>query len=526
LWTRWAVEAITSATDDYEKYEEYYEGDHELEFATDRWKTAFGNEFEQFADNWCQVVVDSLVQRMEIIGWESEDEKSAAKKAEEIWDRLELGIEADDLHLQTTIKGDGYLFVWPNPDNEREAQIFYNDATEVAVFYDPSNRRRIARACKRYQDERGQSHLWIYTEDGIQHFIIPSNTPPEQVVMTGLIGMEPNYMGSWVLADDFPNNFGTLPIFHFKNRSRGSTHGLSELKIVIPVQNAVNKTLMDMMVASEFGSFRQKYIAGGGVPKNTDGTTGWRAGSDRVWHTTDPNTRFGEFGQVDLEPIFKAVESLVGHIAKITQTPMHYLRTQGDMPSGEAMKTAESGLVKKCFARQKQWGSTWSKAMTFAVEIETGSRPKSPLRPIWKSPETRHDLEQAQTAQLKSILGIPLEKLWSEHFGYTEEQIAEFKKMNLTVAASVLAQVIQQIGQAPPGTEPVTAKPQELMALLQAGAQGANNTEGSGLNLSQVLAMLPKTATAQTSAGEATAKPQANTRPPASPTRRSTGFKD
>jgi hypothetical protein len=195
------------------------------------------------------------------------------------------------------------------------------------------------------------------------------------------------------------------------------------------------------------------------------------------------------------------------------------------MPSGEALKTAESGLVKKCIARQKQWGASWSKAMGFAILIETGSLPQSPVKPVWQSPETRHVLEQAQTAQLKSILGIPLEILWSEHFGYTEEEIAHFKDLNKGIAASVLARVIAQIGQLPPGTEQIAATPEQLIQLLNQAPPG-NAGDGEGLDISQILALLPKSITAGTSAGEATARPQPNTRPPASPTRRSSGFKD
>lgn len=274
------------------------------------------------------------------------------------------------------------------------------------------------------------------------------------------------------------------------------------------------------MVASEFGAFRQKWVAGGGQPKD-----GWKAGADRIWATTDPNAKFGDFSETDLEPVTRAIDTVVGHIAKVTQTPMHYLRTSGDMPSGEALKTAESGLVEKIKARQKQFGAAWSDAMTFALKIE-GNEPKSPVFPVWKAAETRHDLEQAQTAQLKSILGIPLTQLWSEHFGYSEEEIAKFEEENKAVAASVLAQVIAQTGQLPPGAEQVTATPQQLIELLHQANTVGNAGEGSGLDVSQILALLPKSATAGTTAGEATTKPQPNSRPPASPTRRSSGFKD
>jgi len=512
LWLKWAIAAITEAQEDYQRFEDYYLGDHKLEFATDRWKDVFGTMFEEFSDNWCQVVVDSVVHRMEIDGWRSEDDDDAAKRAEDIWDRNSLEVEEDDLHTQTLVKGDAYLIVQPDPDKEKEALLFYNDAIDMSVQYDSSNRRRIIRAAKRYTDADGNKWMVIYFPDRTEKWLVPNKTPFAQIwAVAEAIEVMPD---GWQLVADIPNPHDEVPVFHFKNRALGSTHGISELKNVIPMQNTVNKLLMDLMVGSEFGHYKQKWISGGGHPKD-----GWKAGAMRLWATTDPNAKFGEFGQIDLEPLVKAIDLVVGHIAKTTQTPLHYLRSSGDMPSGEALKTAESGLVKKCVARQKQWGAAWSAAMDFAILIETGNKPKSPVKPVWQSPETRHVLEQAQTAQLKAVLGIPLEQLWSEHFGYSEEEITKFKGLNLAVAASVLAQVIAQTGQLPPGSEPISADPAELISTLKGGTS-------TGLNLAQILALLPKGVTGQTAAGEATTRPQPNSRPPASPTRRSSGFKD
>jgi SPP1 Gp6-like portal protein len=519
-YLRWALDALTKGQEDYQRFEDYYVGEHKLEFATDRWEEVFGNTFEEFADNWCQVVIDSVVHRMEIDGWQSEDDKSAAKLAEDIWDRNTLEVEEDDLHTQTLVKGDAYLIVQPNPDEETEAQIFYNDALDVTVQYSSANRRKIIRAAKRYVEPDGTRWICVYTPERIQKWYIPGGTP-DRLVLAVSEGMEIMPDG-WTLSYDIPNEWGQVPVFHFRNRALGSTHGVSELATVIPMQNAVNKMMMDMMVGSEFGHFRQKWIAGGGHPQD-----GWKSGASRIWATTDPNAKFGEYGQIDLEPLVKAIDLTVGHIAKTTGTPLHYLRSSGDMPSGEALKTAESGLVKKCLGRQKQWGAAWSQAMSFAVLIETGEAPKSPVKPVWDSPETRHVLEQAQTAQLKSVLGIPLEILWAEHFGYTQEQIDDFKKKNLALAAGVMAQVIAQAGQLPPGTEQVQiSDPSQLVDLFNAGRLPESQDGGQGVNLAQILALLPKGITAQTSAGEATTRPQPNSRPPASPTRRSTGFKD
>lgn len=62
-----------------EKYERYYEGRHNLRFATRKYREAFGALFREFADNWCGVIVDSTVERMRVEGFRfpgGEDEET------------------------------------------------------------------------------------------------------------------------------------------------------------------------------------------------------------------------------------------------------------------------------------------------------------------------------------------------------------------------------------------------------------------------------------------------------------------
>src|SRR5688572_28663052 len=93
-YLRWALTLLGDAQEDYLKYENYYVGEHKLAFSTDRWKEVFENEFEEFADNWCQVVVDTPVQRLEITGFRSDENSDDATLAETIWDDNVMEIEA------------------------------------------------------------------------------------------------------------------------------------------------------------------------------------------------------------------------------------------------------------------------------------------------------------------------------------------------------------------------------------------------------------------------------------------------
>lgn len=68
-----------------EKYERYYEGKHNLRFATRKYREAFGALFREFAQNWCGVIVDSTVERMHVEGFRipTEAKEREVEEAEE-----------------------------------------------------------------------------------------------------------------------------------------------------------------------------------------------------------------------------------------------------------------------------------------------------------------------------------------------------------------------------------------------------------------------------------------------------------
>jgi len=72
-------------------------------------------------------------------------------------------------------------------------------------------------------------------------------------------------------AGSTPNPYGRVPVFHFPNR-RVYDYGISDLADVIPIQDALNKALMDMLVAMEFGAFKQRWVTG--IEYETDPVTG------------------------------------------------------------------------------------------------------------------------------------------------------------------------------------------------------------------------------------------------------------
>ena len=61
------TEALTSDLQHLEKLRDYYGGAQDLNYATDEFSAAFGDQFSTFRDNWCEVVVDAVQDRAVIV---------------------------------------------------------------------------------------------------------------------------------------------------------------------------------------------------------------------------------------------------------------------------------------------------------------------------------------------------------------------------------------------------------------------------------------------------------------------------
>jgi hypothetical protein len=118
-----------------------------------------------------------------------------------------------------------------------------------------------------------------------------------------------------------------------------------------------------------------------------------------------------------------------------------------DVPSGEALKQLESGLVKRAEERQLMFGQSWADVMQLCVKVARafGSEPLPDLGELditttWASAEVRNDLLQSQAAQLHKALGVPDEKLW-EMVGYSPDEVAGFKEDARLARAAEVASI-------------------------------------------------------------------------------------
>jgi hypothetical protein len=426
-----ALDRIRCRAAAYEKAEKYYDGCHNLAYATEKFENAFGKLFREFAMNLCPAVVDAVKDKLVVSEFSIESgETSIADEAWKIWQANRMGIRAGEIHKEAAKTGDAYAIVWPNA--EGKVTIYPNRAANCTVFYDDENPGRILWAAKLWQrDDDKRWRLNLFYPDRVERYLTKAAAKP--AVSTDPkkdLSVIPFAAAEFESMEEKPitNPYGIVPVFHFANNGEIGRFGTSELKSAIPVQDALNKSVLDMMVTMEFSAYRQRWAAGIEIEYDDDGKpkAPFEAGISHLWITEHPDAKFGDFEASDLEKFIKVKESFRTDLSMVTGTPAHYLMQTGAAfpQSGISVEKLESRFLNKIRDRQNSFGAVWEDVMSFALTIEnkgTGVR----LFTGWEDPAPLSENEQLINLGLKKDIGVTDEYLLMEA-GYGE---ADIKKM-------------------------------------------------------------------------------------------------
>lgn len=417
---------LSARQSDLRRLQDYYDGKHRLAFTSQKFREAFGGMFAAFADNWCPLVVDAVEERLNVEGFRHGQDPKSDKDAWAIWQRNGLDAGSQLAHSESLIKGDAYAIVWGDSDGQPRVSI--ESARDVVVAYAPGDRTTRIAALKEWQDDDG-IHAVLFTREAVYKY--------ERENVTGDWKQDPEGNEPWPLA----NPLGVVPVVPLVNRpSLTSDHGVSEFINVIPLQDGVNKLLADMLVASEFIAFPQRYVTGLELDEQPNGQVRppFQVAIDKLLVAEDPNAKFGTLSAGDLQNYVTGIELLVQHVASQTRTPPHYFYLSGNFPSGDAIKSAETGLVAKSRRKMRFYGEAWEEVMRLCFKVLEDPRGDvTDSETVWGDPEYRSEAELADALIKRSAIGVPRQQLW-EDAGYTQSQIARFHTMEAADALDSL----------------------------------------------------------------------------------------
>ena len=418
---------------------QYYDGDHPLKFASPEFRAQTGGLFEGFADNWCATIPNAMVERMSPLGFRLDD-GTIDKAAGRAWRQSECDVEIGLSMLESLVSGRCYALVW-KPDGTN-TEITFEPDSQAIVEYVPGRRRVRAAGLKVWRDGPLE-FATLFLPDYVYRWQRDVNGGEWVERTSGLKRSE---------AAHFPNPLGAVPLVEIPNRTRLVRSPVSEIRNVIPLQNAVNTLWAHVLTAADSVALPARAVLGmdrpvreilddtGEVIGEEDLPIG-RFRSDRLLWLEKETARIAEFSGAPLTGFIELIRELVDHIAAQTRTPGHYLVGRMANVGVDALNQNEAGLVAKVRERHRYTGASLREIMRLeALAAGEPARAESLAlgEVIWRDPQFRSDAQYADALTKLKAINVPDEALWERIPGVTPEEIDRWKSMRDDQAAAVL----------------------------------------------------------------------------------------
>lgn len=406
-----AVAALNAKKPRYDMLYRYYDGQQPLVYSSEKLREIFSGLDARFTENWCAVVVDSVLDRLELRDLVVAEDDSATKILQALREQSGLVDEEFSVHEDVAITGEAFVLVFPNEETG-QIEAYRNDPQLCHAEYDAANPRRLAWAAKWWTESEGV-RLTMYYPDRFEYYITKKGfkvgeTPDAK-------SFEP-YGETPVIMQDY----GVIPMFHFRSNQRVPK---SQLNDIMPIQDMCNKIVSDLMVAGEFMAFPQRYVI------SQAGIANLQNNPNAIWDLVAADkdsqpTTAGQFAAADLNNYLNVVRELTVSIGIISRTPKHYFFAQGGDPSGEALIAMEAPLNHKVYRLQSALSPTWRDIGAFLLLL-VGRR--VPSQSIWANYKESETVQPKTTAEIREIdvrAGMPLTTVLRDE-GWTDAELAQ-----------------------------------------------------------------------------------------------------
>ncbi|MCV7300660.1 phage portal protein [Mycobacterium barrassiae] len=409
----------------YADLDRYYDGKQPLAFLSPEAKTALGNRFGVMASNLPRLAVTALAERLRVTGFTGE---AAAVWPD--WLRNDLDQTSGVAHREALLLGDSYVIVWA--DQFGRPRVTVESAKQVAVLTDPGSREVVA-AVKRWEDKQAKTtEAVVYQPDEIRRL----RADQQGAVANGFRTLEV-----------IPNPLGVVPVVNLRNTDRiVGDWGSSEVDDLKPLVDALNKSLADMMVTSEFVGRPRRWATGielteepltdddGNPVLDDDGQPVMREVNPipeghRAMISESDQAKFGQLPAADLAGYGESVKVLLGQIMAVSTLPAHYVGVLTDNPaSADALRAAEASLTARAEARQQTFGRAWEQVARLMVAVRDGRDPAQvEARVQWADAATRSVAQEADAVVKLYQAGLlPISYALSK-LGYSDDDIAAIR---------------------------------------------------------------------------------------------------
>jgi hypothetical protein len=356
--------------------------------------------------NMMDIVVSALAQSMYVDGYRAPNGSSEAK-AWEVWQLNRMDAWQTGVHRSALAYGGSYVVVTPG---ELRGQ-------KTAVIRGKSPRRMTAL----YEEETSEwpimaleaipsSDKWayrLYDERSIHFFGADAD------------------QGNLTFLESRDHNLGVVPVVRFLNTRDLDEDNFGEVEPLMDLQDQIDATTFNLLVAQFYGAFKQRYVIGWLAPDESERL---KASISNLWTFEDnpDDVKVGEFAETSLTGYLESREASLRHAATISQTPVHELLGQLVNLSAEALVAAEAGQRRKISERQVSFGESWEQVLLLAGRI--AGFEADPLAQVrWRDTESRALSATVDAlGKMATMLGVPPQVLWERIPGVTQQDVEKW----------------------------------------------------------------------------------------------------
>ncbi|MEV0437775.1 phage portal protein [Streptomyces spectabilis] len=243
-----------------------------------------------------------------------------------------------------------------------------------------------------------------------------------------------------------PHGAGECPVTRFSAYVDLEGRTLGVIEPMIALQDRINQTVFDLLLAQSYGSTKVRTVTGMAPPVQRNPETGEPVldadgnpiplrinhNSRRFLFAEDPDVRFGSLDETPLQGFIDSIDMSIRHLSALAQVPPHHLLGQIANLSAEALQAAEVALSRKIAEFRTSFGESWERVFRLAAELSGNVSAAEDYKGevVWRDMESR-SLGQAADAlgKLRTQLGIPERGLWRRVPGVTQTELEDWEQM-------------------------------------------------------------------------------------------------
>jgi hypothetical protein len=514
-FAQFSAAAELARQNEVSKARRYYEGD-QVTFLTPRLRQFLDVGADTlFRLNVCKTVITAATERMTVEGFDCSD-VATAKWALALWNEARLDAKQGDIHEGALRDGEYFIIVdWDAAEGRPRF-------TPHQRFTDPQGARGDGEGCKAtYANDDPNQPLLFVSKRWTETLAVHGKNETRQRVTLYFPDRVEKYMHDgkqwaplkapgeeWPMPwlDEAGEPLGIAAI-HYCNKGMAS-----EIENAIPLQDAMNKTLIDVLGAADMTGFAILFAAGfipttDSQPMNASQSNALDLQPGMTVATSQKDGKLTAINAADPTHLLKVLDALLLYLAIATDTPVQRFQMGGQRVRAETLQEEENPLLAKIEERETRFGDAWEDAFDLArrltnlalargmesslwppeeatvsvaapasapppaaapflsaptaplpeQKLVTAPAPDGPfdlsqnLTVTWKSLTVRDVKDKVAEATAKKLTGVPQDQIWRDVWDYDEETIQRMLGSPEHQARLSMLRLGLQVSEAKPG---------------------------------------------------------------------------